>query len=131
MTGQGFELSPFGPVPIGTPYLNPDTTSLEAVASLVVRPDYGNDNQRETLTPHTVTAAPVIRSVQPRAAQQTAPATSPRSVIQSARARVKQIRAELKRMRALQNELGELERLLKAAKQKPSITHIRPVRNAG
>lgn len=126
MTGQGFELSPFGPVPIGTPYLNPATVTPEQAALLVVRADYGNDSARPSLTPETV--APTPRPVEPR---RPVAATSPRSVIASARARVKEIRAELKRMRALQTELGELERLLKAAKQKPSSTYIRPVRNAG
>lgn len=126
MTGQGYELTSFGPVPIGTPYLNPDTVSFEEASRHVVHPDYGNDAPAKTFTSQAA-ALPIV--VRPKVTARVA--TSPRSVIAGARARVKEIRAELKRMRALEKELGELERLLKAAKQKPSSTYIRPLRNAG
>ncbi len=58
-----------------------------------------------------------------------APATNPRAVIAAAKARVKEIRAELKNKRALERELAELERLLKAAREKPKST-VRALRSA-
>ncbi len=132
MSGQGFELTAFGAVPLGTKYLDPAKTSLEEAAQYVVRPDYGNDDS----APVAASQAPV--SSTPRApavaAQQRAaapaPVASPGNVIASAKARVKELRAELRRMKSLQKELAELERLLKAAKQKPTAS-VRPLRSVG
>jgi len=129
----GFELTAFGPVPIGTPYLNPATTTPEQAAAYVVRPDYGNEATFAIGTPEAAqvaSVAPPVVQAPPRRAAAVAPATSPKSVIASAKARVKQIKAELKRLRSLQSELGELERLLKAAKQKPTPS-VRPLRSVG
>lgn len=122
MSGQGFEYSPFGMVPIGTPSLA--NAAPEFAAQFVVKADYGN-TELNSATPAPAVVAPTVK----REAV-TAPATSPRTVVASARARVKEIKTELKRLRALQKELGELERLLKAAKQKPTPS-VRPLRSVG
>lgn len=52
---------------------------------------------------------------------------STQNVLTLARARVREIKGELKRMRALERELAELQRLIKAAKEKPAakLTSIR------
>lgn len=127
MSGQGFELTPFGAVPIGTPYLNPDTTTLEQVQHLVVHADYGHN-----AAPVSTTPVLVRPPVAPLVAVSKAPfvTMSPRAVVKAARVRVKELRSELKRMKALQAELAELERLLKAAKTKPSAS-VRPIRGVG
>lgn len=125
---SGFEMSPFGMVPIGTPSLNNATP--EFAAQFVVKADYGNGETFTITTPESAKVAALPAAPAKRAAPAVAVATSPRSVIAAAKARVKQIKTELKRMRALQNELGELERLLKAAKQKPTPS-VRPLRSVG
>jgi hypothetical protein len=126
---SGFEMSPFGMVPIGTPSLEGATP--EMAAQYVVHADYGhNVVPSETAGPPVIAkpATPVnyaiVRKPAPNAA------TSPGSVVKAARARVKEIKAELRRLKALQSELGELERLLKAAKQKPTAS-VRPLRSVG
>lgn len=123
---SGFEMSPFGMVPIGTPSLHNATP--EMAAQFVVKADYGNEDAASRVSTSTtglkyevVTAKAVTSVVKP---------ASPRTVIAGARARVKEIKTELKRMRALQSELSELERLLKAAKQKPTPS-VRPLRSVG
>ncbi len=135
MTEVGYELSPFGPVPIGTPYLDPEKASPEQItahaARYVVSADYGHGPIEQTQTPYAVlNPQPVSRVVTVALPTHPTPATSPRSVIKAARLRVKEIKSELKRMRALQSELGELERLLRAAKQKPTAS-VRPIRSVG
>lgn len=137
MSGQGFELSAFGPVPIGTPYLNPDTITAEQVAHLIVTPDMvgaapANRAHAEAAASRIPDAARYVpvRVGAEKPTKQVAAPTSPRGVVAAARARVKQIRSELKRMSSLKRELDELERLLKAAKQKPTVS-VRPIRSVG
>lgn len=120
---SGFEMSPFGAVPIGTPSLKNADPAF--AAQFVVKPDYGNGETFTLGTPESATL-PAAPKQQARLASP----TSPRSVIAGARARVKEIKTELKRLRALQTELGELERLLKAAKQKPTPS-VRSLRSVG
>lgn len=110
--GLGWQSSPFGIIPIGTS-IAPDSDYAPAAVPMLA-----------------VTAVPaaMARVVQASVAQpitvalaSPAPAHGPREVIKAARARVKEIRAELRTHAALQRELGELERLLRAAKQKPEL----------
>ena len=59
--------------------------------------------------------------IAPSRAASAAPITSPGAVLKAAKARVAQIRAELRNMKRLQKELGELERLITAAKKPVAI----------
>ncbi len=142
---SGYELTAFGPVPLGTPYLDPKLVSPEQAAKFVVRADYGNGDSRvlpmeEAAKTQVLTPPPVVVAPQPppsaKVAQAAAAPAVPAaagaslgSVIKAAKSRVKDIKAELEHHRVLQKELAELERLLKAAKQKP--TSVRPLRSVG
>ena len=108
MSGVGFEFAGGAIVPLGTPYLGatdeplPGAVTREAAA--FVPPTPGQS------------PAPVASFA---SVAQPPSINGPRAVLKAACARVKEIRAELRRMKALQKELAELERLLKAARQKP------------
>lgn len=111
--GTGFQFSPFGILPLGTSVApDSDQHAPAAIRSLAVVP----------------TPPPLVSPARPgqperigalAAATQPVVASSPRAVVKAAGARVKQIKVELRRMAALKKELDELERLLRAAKQKP------------
>lgn len=118
---SGVELTPFGPVPLGTPYINPDTDPA-LVAHLIVRPDFA----AAPLLASPIEPQPVY-AIQRRARVEAKP-IKPGTLLQAVRLRIKEIKSELKRHAALQSELSELERLLKAAKQKPI---VRPLRSVG
>lgn len=107
MTGAGFEFAGGMIVPLGTPYI---AATDEPLPGAVTR-------DAAAFVPQAVT-----QSSTAALAPATAPTLAingPRAVLKAARARTKEIRAELRRMKALQKELAELERLLKAARQKP------------
>lgn len=125
--GEGYEMSLFGAVPIGTPYLDPAQSSPDRIASVVV----ASEKRSETVT-QTPQQAVQPSSVAPTTSRHTKladPITSPRAVIKAAKARVKQIRAELKNKRALERELAELERLIRASREKPS--NVRALKRVG
>lgn len=126
--GEGYEMSFLGAVPIGTPYIDPQKPVPNHVAALVVTP-----SERATPEPVRTQLVQPLPQKQPApvasAPPSAAPITSPRSVLKAARARVKQIRAELKNKRALERELAELERLIKAAREKPS--NVRALKRVG
>ena len=111
--GQSFEFTELGIVPLGASMAPGGNQSwglaaLAATASEATQPP-----------PIAPVAAPPAASTVAAPIAQPKPLGGPRDVIRAARERVKVIRAELKTHEALKRELGELERLLKAAKQKP------------
>lgn len=120
-------MSLFGAVPIGTPYLDPAQATLDRIASVVVTSE--KRAERVTQTPRQAVQPSPVAQTQPRTSKPVDPITSPRAVIKAAKARVKQIRAELKNKRALERELAELERLIKAAGEKPS--NVRALKRVG
>jgi hypothetical protein len=125
--GEGYEMSFLGAVPIGTPYIDPQKPVPDHVAALVV-----TLSERATPEPARTQLVQPLPPKQPAtvvAPTPTVPIASPRSVLNAARARVKQIRAELKNKRALERELAELERLIKAAREKPS--NVRALKRVG
>lgn len=127
--GEGFEMSGFGAVPIGTPYLDPMKPLPAQLASLIVQPvDKGGRRVRrqESEASEALPATPARQS--PGAAP--ASPLTPRGVLKAARERAKQIRAELKTKRALERELAELERLIRAAREKPT-TSVRALKRVG
>lgn len=75
-----------------------------------------------------VATAPIVAEHAPQRSK-VIPADSPRAVVKAAKARIKELRAELRRMQALQKELAELERLVKAAREKPK-SPVRALRSA-
>lgn len=129
--GEGYEMSFLGAVPIGTPYIDPQKPVPDHVAALVVRPSERTTPEpiAQQLVQPTAMRAPVAQPVATASIAAAEPVTSPRGVIKSARARVKQIRAELKNKRALERELAELERLIRAAREKPS--NVRALKRVG
>jgi len=128
---SGFEMSAFGPVPIGTPYLDPKTDP-SLVAHLIARPEFATAvNEPAPVVP--AFAAPAPRLAPNPVPIVPAPVVKPLkrgSLLKSVRARIKEIKAELKHHAQLKAELAELERLLQAAKQKP-IASVRPLRSVG
>jgi hypothetical protein len=118
MPGQSFEFTPAGIIPLdigptqalggGQPKRNPPSAQDVAV---VARGPVVADRARTTKD-----TAPVPQN------------GSPGAVVKAAKARAKEIRVDLKRMRGLQKELAELERLLKAAREKPA--KVQPLRRA-
>lgn len=114
--GQTFQSTPFGLFALDpiTAAIKPLDEPIEQIAA------------PQPATSRVAPTATVSRTVAP---QKTQPA-GPRQVIAAARARVKEIRAELKRMNALKRELGELERLLKAAREKPT-NSVRALKRVG
>lgn len=112
--GAGFQFSPFGILPLGTSIApDSDEHSPAAIRTLAVVPP------AQQASPAPVLARAQQLEAPPSASAVAAVATSPRSVIRAAGVRVKQIKIELRRMAALKREMDELERLLRAAKQKP------------
>ncbi len=111
---SGFEVTPFGIVPIGTPHVQ---TPEEAARYLVHR-------EQEAVEPK------ALESIRTAAKLAPAKPLRPGDLIRSVRVRIREIKAELKHLGALQNELQELERLLQAAKQKPKPS-VRPLRSVG
>lgn len=57
------------------------------------------------------------------------PIAGPGAVVREAKRRIREIKAELKDHAKLKKELAELERLVKAAKEKPS--NLRSIKRAG
>jgi len=114
--GAGFQYSPFGMLQLGTS-VAPESDDPSPAAVRVVT------------APAVSAQAPALQQSN-RAWQTEQPVhSSCGSVIKAARSRVKEIKAELRRMGALKRELDELERLLKAAKQKPE-PRVRALRSA-
>lgn len=123
--GQAFMFTPGGPVPMA-----PDGTLLE-VSGFSTTQEHGATVPRAAVVAIPTAARsgilPVVTT--PTAA----PLLRPRDVVKAARARATEIRTELRRMKHLEKELGELDRLIAAAKHKPvaivrQIDHARQAR---
>ena len=76
-------------------------------------------------------AEPFAQPTKPANAPETKtkPSMGTANIINAARQRLRDLNAEIKRLRALERERDELQRLLKAAKQKPA-TNVRSLRSA-
>jgi|1185.fasta_scaffold00702_4 hypothetical protein len=117
--GEGFQFSPFGMLPIGVSVAPTEEYSGAAVPRAA--------HAQPALVPAILADGSFARDARGVLPAEAKPlvelrgniASTPGAVIKAARDRVKAIRVELKRHAALQRELAELERLLKAAKQKP------------
>ncbi len=130
-----------GVVPAGTPYLDPEKLDPEnlpasVVAALgVVEAEAASVEPARPQSTAQKFAPPVVASARPVLADHVASkhrvtaSDSPRAVVKAARGRIKELRAELRRMKALQKELAELERLVKAASEKPK-QPVRALRSA-
>lgn len=57
------------------------------------------------------------------------PKITPKSVVALAKARLRAVKAEIKRLKALEEEKGELERLIAAAANKPK-TNLREIKRS-
>lgn len=117
--GTGFQHSPFGILPLGTSIApDSDQHAPAAIRSLAVTDSQPGPRPLKAPTQSAqAERSPATAAFSPGLAPPAA--SSPRAVIKAAGARVKQIKVELRRMAALKKELDELERLLRAAKQKP------------
>ncbi len=126
----GFEIGGvFGAVPLGTPYTGDVDMTKPLPPHLVAQLQEHNERSAAREAEPRPAVPQSRASVATRSAQVVA-VDSPRSVIKAAKARVKELRAEMKRMKLLQRELAELERLLKAASEKPKSV-VRSLRNVG
>lgn len=114
--GVGFQMSPFGILPIGVSVAPPSDEYAPAAA-----PARQVEPLRTVPAVALASAVPAQLSATPTDATSIAPPrlSGPRDVVRAAKARAKEIRAQLKAHEALKRELAELERLIKAAKQKP------------
>lgn len=123
MTGQAFMYTPLGAVEIpdeGVSIGPLGMNGAEMVGAAVPTIARHASNQA---TVQAQVARPVV----------TANPLRPADVVRAAKSRVKEIRTEIRRLKALEKELGELERLIAAAKQKPvaivrNIDHARSAR---
>ncbi len=127
--GQGFQFTPDGIEPI-----------VHGVDRLQVG---GAINPAAPPSRQLVESTPVAQQVLPaleltvtaeqpkpkRATQSEPVITGNRQLIRAAKARLRELKAELKRLKAVEREKAELERLLKAARQKPAST-VRSLRSA-
>jgi uncharacterized protein with von Willebrand factor type A (vWA) domain len=122
--GQAFMFTPGGAIPMaqdGTPLATTGASTTEMSPGTVRR------------GAQTMLALPDLA---PRVSELTPPSTTalrPKDVVKAAKARVREIRAELRHMKRLEQQLGELERLIAAAKHKPvalvrNIDHARQSR---
>lgn len=128
MPGKAYEFVPgLGPVE-----RNQNGTPLGTLA-----PPQGADYHASMVPPKPVAQPQPLVAQSPAPVQASAPmpkgALAPGELLKMARARVREIDAQLKRMGALKRERDELNRLLRAAKERPSksekVTPLR--RNAG
>lgn len=131
--GQGFQSTPFGLFDLNVAPPPPEGEYASGIANRATQAPTPVQQPLPVATsdPVQIVAKAPVAPVTPVAP--VAPVTnvtSPRAVIASAKARVKELKTELKRMKALQRELAELERLLKAAREKPSAS-VRPIRRVG
>lgn len=113
MSGQGFEFTPFGLVPLGTQAGLGSNVDFHpgALTQQSATPSLSEAAQPPQPSVTTVSRAerkPPVASVM-----------TPGALLKAAKSRAKDIRSELKRMKALQAELTELERLIAAAKGRP------------
>lgn len=69
----------------------------------------------------------VVQSPMParRTPASKAPPSTPKNIVQLAKARLAEVKKELRRLKALEKERAELERLIEAA------THVSPIRVTG
>ena len=125
MSGVGFEFMPGGLVrPLQA------TDDLEqGIAPAIPKPPVN------PMPPSEARQAVQNRDGQPSPKRDQAKTTSadgvasPGDLLKQARARIKWLRSEMKRMGKLKRELSELERLVKAAKEKPA-SNLRTIKRA-
>lgn len=123
MSGQGFEWTPSGPVPIGTAgqFAHGDAVEASVVPAQGTLPGFAPSPGPVGIAAQNV--APVPGAALP---------LTPRSLVRLARERVRAIKVELRRLRGLETELAELESLIAAAKRgAATVRHITTARRAG
>lgn len=122
--GAGFQYTPFGMLPLDQAV--PTSTTEHPGAVLEVHRDAPTAEGDS----HPVKQAEPVKRAEKRAPAIASAPLTPGALVKQARARVREIKAELRRMRALEKELAELERLIRAAKQRPQ-SNVRALRSAG
>lgn len=116
MSGEGFEFTPFGLKPLGADSVAQGDGFAGAVIPKPVQ-------AHVDLPPRSISDS--LGDIQRRHEAHVATKTgtvSPCDVVKLAKSRIKELRTEIKQLTAKKRELAELERLVRAAKEKPRAT---------
>lgn len=122
--GQGFQYTPGGIMPLDDAQAGYAQAAVHPAAPPNQQPTQQTLPSLAEVAPRPKQSAPAPRAT---AAQPVLGGTG--QLIKAAKQRLRELNAEIKRLRSLERERDELQRLLKAAKQKPA-NNVRSLRSA-